>query len=102
MKYILKFWYFHQEIIIDDIQPEELIWSAFFPEDLEHEQFIRDIRIKGYDNDTYPIEVTFSNDLNHLIIYHLKENSDELDTHLGDNGRAILGNDFWILDYKEE
>ena len=102
MKYVLKFWYWHQEIIIDDIKPEELIWSAFFPEDLKHEQFIRDIRINGYNDDTYPIQITFSDDLTQLLVFHLIENDeDNLDTRFGDNGITKLGPDFWILDYVE-
>lgn len=107
MKYVLKFWYWHQEIVIDDIKPEELIWSAFFPEDTseEHEAFIRDIRIKGYDgNTTYPIQVVFSNDISRLLVYHLIENDEDgrLDRRFGDNGVSELDEDFWILDYVED
>ena len=106
MKYVLKFWYWHQEIVIDDIKPEELIWSAFFPDDFseKHQEFIREIRIKGYNGDSYPIQVSFSNDLTQLLVYHLIENDEEgkIDRRFADNGVAKLGSDFWILDYIEE
>lgn len=107
MKYRLRFWFWHQEIVIDDIKPEELIVSAFFPNDVDHEQFIRNIQIKDYfynsKNKTYPIQVTFSEDLNKLVIYHLMEDDMEtIDIRFSDGGIAYLDDNFWILEYYEE
>ena len=37
--YKLRFWYWHQEVVITEITADELVQSLFFPESLEMKGF---------------------------------------------------------------
>lgn len=96
--YKLRFWYWHQEVVITGITADELVQSLFFPESLEMKDFYRTAYLDG-ENGPFPINVTI-HDLEHLTIYHIKEDDPEsLDMNFGEkNGRTELCDDFWILE----
>ena len=100
--YRLRFWYWHQEIVITGISADELVHSIFFPENCELNEFYREVSLNGY-NGPYPIGVSFF-DTEHLTIEHLKkEDHESLDTHLGENnGRTKLDGQYWILEEENE
>ena len=106
MVYRLRFWYWHQEVVIDDIKPEELIGSVFFPNSCgDHPDFIRDTYVIDHYNPgekKYPIEVSLSEDAEKLFICHLDENDpDKVDTRYANNGYAKLDSNYWTLEYSE-
>lgn len=95
--YKLRFWYWHQEVVITGITADELVHSLFFPNNVEMQDFYRIAYLDG-ENGPYPIEVTF-HDLNHLCISHLKrDNLESIDTDFRERARTELGDDFWILE----
>lgn len=96
--YRLRFWYWHQEIVITDITAEELIQSLFFPNSSEVDGFYREAKLDGNDG-PYPIGISI-HDLNHLTIEHLKEEGLEyIDTRFGEkDGRTELNENYWILE----
>ena len=96
--YRLRFWYWHQEVVISGITADELVCSLFFPEDFEMKDFNRTAYLNG-ENGPFPIEVTI-HDLEHLSICHLKQDDlEHVDTHLGGkNGRTELDEKYWILE----
>lgn len=97
--YRIRFWYWHQEVVISDITADELIQSLFFSESCDlDDYFYRETSLNGI-NGQYPISVTI-NDLEHLTIDHLKADDREyLDTRLGEhNGRTKLDQNYWILE----
>ena len=96
--YKLRFWYWHQEVVMTGITADELVQSLFFPEHLEMKDFYRTAYLDG-ENGPFPIEITF-HDLEHLTIYHLKKDDPKsLDIHFGEkDGITKLGDDFWILE----
>ena len=111
-KFRLRFWFWHQEVVIDDITADELVTSAFFPYELDLEEhpsfsrtiYLKDVYNKRFNSDFYndhKIEVTFDEEgnLQNLLIGHLKPGSDEnIDTRYGENGWSIVGPDNWILE----
>jgi hypothetical protein len=100
MTYRLRFWYWHQEIIIPNITADELVQSLFFPNSCEMKDFIRNAELKGQGG-PFPIEVTFY-DINHIHIYHLKRDDlESIDTLFGDNGQVELDENCWILEEEE-
>ena len=96
--YKIRFWYWHQEVVITGITADELVQSLFFPENLEMKDFNRTAYLDG-ESGPFPIEVTI-HDLEHLTIYHLKKDDPEsLDIHFGEkDGITKLDDDFWILE----
>ena len=97
MTYRLRFWYWHQEVIISNISADELVHSLFFPNSCEMKDFVRTAYLKG-ENGPFPIEVTIF-DIDHLHIYHLKRDDlESLDTMIGDKGQVELDENCWILE----
>lgn len=104
-KFRLRFWFWHQEIIINDITADELITSMFFPLELdleEHPSFSRDVYVRDVYNpggEEYKISVTFDDKLEKLVIGWIKKGTDDIiDTRMGTNGWDMLGDDKWILE----
>ena len=101
MTYRIRFWYWHQEVIIKGITAEELVNTIFYPNacDEEHPQVIKNAEIHGYDEDfdkKYPIEVVMSEDARTLRIHHLNPaNLEELDTTFK---TGELDEKLWILE----
>lgn len=95
--YKLRFWYWHQEVVITGITADELVHSLFFPNNVEMKDFYRIAYLEG-ENGPYPIDVTF-HDLEHLYISHLKRDDlESIDTSFRERARVELGDDFWILE----
>ena len=96
--YRLRFWYWHQEVVISGITADELVHSIFFPENCEMKELYREVNLNGF-NGPYPIGVSLY-DPEHLSIEHLKKDDHEsIDTHFGeDNGRTKLEGQYWILE----
>ena len=108
-KFRLRFWFWHQEVVIDDITADELITTSFFRNefDTEHQSFSREVVLEDVYNQRFSpkkhrIEVNFDeeNDNHNLIIAHLKDNSDDgsVDINYGENGWDVIGPEFWILE----
>ena len=103
-KFRLRFWFWHQEIIIDDITADELVTSAFFQNEFneKHPYFCRDVLVRDLYNPggrEYKIEVTFDEKLESILIGWIKDGSDEvIDTTRGTNGCDMIGDDKWILE----
>lgn len=95
--YKLRFWYWHQEVVITGITADELVQSLFFPNSVEMKDFYRIVYLDGV-NGPYPIDVSF-HDLKHLSISHLKKDDlESIDTNFRERAITELGDDFWILE----
>ena len=103
-KFRLRFWFWHQEVIIDDITADELVTSVFFPNELDekHPDFCRDVYIRDLYNPgerKYKVEVTFDEKFENLLIGWIKNGSDDIiDTSMGKNGWDMVSDDKWILE----
>lgn len=101
MTYRIRFWYWHQEVVLGGISAEEIVNTIFYPNacDEKHPQVIKNTEIHGYDEDfdtKYPIEVVLSDDTHTLRIHHLKHtNLEEFDTRFK---TVELGDNLWILE----
>jgi len=70
--YKLRFWYWHQEVVITGITADELVHSLFFPNNVEMKDFYRISYLDG-ENGPYPIDVTFHDlELSQLLVYAYK------------------------------
>lgn len=106
--YRIRFWYWHQQVVIENITAEELVKAIFFPDDPSG--FTRRAKIDGYQASSYAVkwpipkyEIEVSiNEKNpdELVIAHiLSSTEDTIDVNLGNKGGfTFLGPDEWILE----
>ena len=107
MTYRIRFWYWHQEVVLTGITPEELVASVYFQEDYDHpvEWFSRRAWVYGCGGKRYEIEVTVAEgNPTQLLIGHIEEGTeDKIDVNLGDKGGwSLLDDSYWTIEPEDK